>query len=38
MMEMNNTNKKGPIAVAGSIGDITGIDRRTAVTRKKMLK
>ena len=34
----HNTNKKGPIAVAGSKGDIRGIEVSTAVKRKKQLK
>jgi hypothetical protein len=35
---MNSTNRNGPMAVAGSMGEITGMERRTAVKRKKMLK
>jgi hypothetical protein len=36
--EINITNKKGAIALPGSIGDIIGIERMTEVTRKNMLK
>jgi len=36
--DINNTKQKGAIAVAGSIGDRNGIDKRTAVKRKKILK
>ncbi len=38
IIEMNNTNRNGPIAVPGSKVDITGIESNTAVTKKKMLK
>lgn len=35
---MHNTNKKGPIAVAGSKGEIRVMEVSTAVKRKKQLK
>lgn len=36
--ETPNTRQKGPRAVAGSIGENKGIESRTAVARKNILK
>jgi hypothetical protein len=36
--EIIRTKQNGPMADAGSMGEITGIDKITAVTKKNILK